>query len=735
MVEPGADADVPPAPAHRWQPSTERILLALLLIGAALVRFLAPDQLEPNVSVVETTHLASIEAMLLQRGPGLIGLNEAGASGLALSVPAIFRMLGREPEQALRLYAALGSLAMVAAFYLLCRSYYPPLVSLSAAALLAFSPWSDFFGRNGELNAFVALAAILALWLLRRAFESGGVRAWLRCGAVAAAAIYWHPVAIWLLPALLLAGATRLSEPGARRHSLTIGLALVLVAGLVVGFPAAPSLATHGGPLAPVLIDQTGAGPAGAPPASVVTRLQQTARAFFLLDPTIPGNARYLPVGRAPLDGLTGVLLLVGLGLAAWRPPAHLAAIAMFFVPLFGSQLTSTAVPDLGRAVVAVPGMYLLVAGALDRILVSVPFRSVASAIVLVALPVYAFVSWQAFSGWMGSSQSAQARQPAIDYDEIDAWLAEQHERIATDQPIVTADEWRQANPRLTTGTRAVRRQRDAAGAPQALAPASLRLDQTQAIQGDRDANAARGVAVTAAGDVFVANQAGRVSRLDQDKNTLVPLSAPSPGLQQISEIVAGLDGQVYLVDAERSLLVKVDARGAITGTLGAEWGMYRPRGATVGPDGTIYVADTGRNRIVVASPDGHQIKSIGPRTSAGDLEQPTDVAVDASGRIYVALPDQGRLTVLDDEGQVLGGWPIAKADTIDAPHIAVVTDGAIAITDPSQRRVWIADADGREIDSIPTNGRPYGAAAGSGRLFVTEPSTGRVLVFALQPR
>jgi len=162
---------------------------------------------------------------------------------------------------------------------------------------------------------------------------------------------------------------------------------------------------------------------------------------------------------------------------------------------------------------------------------------------------------------------------------------------------------------------------------------------------------------------------------------------------------------------------------------------MYRPRGFTIAPDGNFYVADTGRNRIVVGSPDGKLIKTIGPTTSAGDLEQPTDVAVDASGRIYVAMPEIGRLSVLDDSGQVLGGWPISRANTIDAPHLAVVADGAVAMTDPSQHRVWIADADGREIASFDTGGLPYAAAASGGKLFVTDPAGGRLLLFSMQPR
>ena len=110
----------------------------------------------------------------------------------------------------------------------------------------------------------------------------------------------------------------------------------------------------------------------------------------------------------------------------------------------------------------------------------------------------------------------------------------------------------------------------------------------------------------------------------------------------------------------------------------------------------------------------------------SGTFEQPTDVAVDLSGRIYVGLPEIGRLAILDEGGQVLGGWTIPKGNTIESSRLTVVADGAIAMTDPAQARVLLLDADGRELASADAPGRPYGVAVSSGRLYVSEPAAGR---------
>ena len=171
---------------------------------------------------------------------------------------------------------------------------------------------------------------------------------------------------------------------------------------------------------------------------------------------------------------------------------------------------------------------------------------------------------------------------------------------------------------------------------------------------------------------------------------------------------------------------------GELLATLGADWGMYRPRGLAIGPDGRIFVADTGRNRIAVGTPDGRLQKTIVPPASFGAFEQPTEVAVDPSGRIYVGLPEIGRLVILDEGGDVLGGWAIPKGNTIESARMVVIADGVVAVTEPNEGKLRLLDADGRELAVADAPGRPYGLALANARLFVAEPAAGRLTVFSL---
>lgn len=726
------DADEPhltSSPARRWPLSGERTLLALLLVGAAIIRLLGPGQLEPNVSTAEVAHLGAIEALLAGRDSDLLTRTSLGASVLALLPAALLRLIRPEPELALRLYAALGSLAFIGLFYVLCRTRFPPVVSLTTTALLAFAPISIYFGRNGELNAFVGCWAVAAVLLLQRAMRDGSPRRWLLAGGAATIGLYWHPSAIWLLSALAIPVVWSAIDVPAVRPRLLVALAIFVVAGCVIAAPRLPGLMTN--PIATSsMLAAEGAQP--DPPTILRNRAQHAIRAFFLLDPTVTGDPRYQLPGQAPLDSLTGLLLIVGVVLAAWQLPSRALPVALLIVPLAGSQLASPRVPSLADAVVALAGLYLLVGEALERLVAVLPFPSITRAALLVTIPAYAMFGWGAYTGWIGSAASAQARQPALDYDEVDAWVGEQRDRMADGQPVATARQWRDEHPRLTTGSRVVRRPRDSAPPSAWVLPARLDLRQVNTISGETGSRSTRSVVATPAGDVFVADASGRVSRLDAERNALVPLQQRAPQVEQVSDMASDADGLLVLADAERSLLVKLRPTAEVVATMGSDWGMYRPRGLAIGPDGRIFVADTGRNRIAVATPDGRFQKAITPPASFGPFEQPTEVAVDPSGRIYVGLPEIGRLAVLDESGQVLGGWAIPKGNTIESSRLTVIADGVVAMTDPAEGRVRVLDADGRELSVANAPGRPYGIALSNAQLFVAEPGSGQLLVFAL---
>jgi sugar lactone lactonase YvrE len=82
------------------------------------------------------------------------------------------------------------------------------------------------------------------------------------------------------------------------------------------------------------------------------------------------------------------------------------------------------------------------------------------------------------------------------------------------------------------------------------------------------------------------------------------------------------------------------------------EGGLYQPRDVATDAEGTIWVADTGNNRIQHFSPQGEYLGEFGEEGSwEGALLAPTGVATDAEGNIWVADAGNNRIQQFDPEG------------------------------------------------------------------------------------
>src|SRR5947209_12482073 len=166
---------------------------------------------------------------------------------------------------------------------------------------------------------------------------------------------------------------------------------------------------------------------------------------------------------------------------------------------------------------------------------------------------------------------------------------------------------------------------------------------------------------------------------------------------------------------------------------------LSQPAGLAIDPRGTsaqkwLYVADTGKNRIVKLGTGGHYFGSWGSRgTGPGQFSQPQGVAVDQHGDVYVADTGNDRIEKFGPSGRILTVWGTKGSGPgqFDAPSgVAVGGAGNVFVADRNNTRIEKFSPSGRLIAVwpvfIPSASNPPGYGP-SGPSALTVDATGNV--------
>ncbi len=78
------------------------------------------------------------------------------------------------------------------------------------------------------------------------------------------------------------------------------------------------------------------------------------------------------------------------------------------------------------------------------------------------------------------------------------------------------------------------------------------------------------------------------------------------------------------------------------------------PQDLRMGPDGNLYIADTGNKRVLIVSREGELIREIKDKKN---FKTPSGVNVDAEGNIYVADESARAVLVYSKEGELIRTW------------------------------------------------------------------------------
>lgn len=220
------------------------------------------------------------------------------------------------------------------------------------------------------------------------------------------------------------------------------------------------------------------------------------------------------------------------------------------------------------------------------------------------------------------------------------------------------------------------------------------------------------------------------------DPFTLVAsYSAGELGLAQPLALAVGPTCDIFVTDLSNRV-----SQFAPNGTLIRRWGQtgtepgsFRFGSAeadgnaqgsiAVGPDGKVYVSDSGNWRVQVFSADGASIRQFGTRGSGdGQFQIPYDLSVDVAGNVYVEDDRLMRLSKFAADGSFI--WVVdGTTDPVLAGHghSATIDDqGRIVEMVDDNGKVVYLDADGKVLDSFDGGDACNVTIDHAGHLFVT---------------
>ena len=147
------------------------------------------------------------------------------------------------------------------------------------------------------------------------------------------------------------------------------------------------------------------------------------------------------------------------------------------------------------------------------------------------------------------------------------------------------------------------------------------------------------------------------------------------------------------------------------------EW----PVSVAVDGAGNVYVAEAGRNRIEKFDPTGLLVWRVGrqqgytPNVFIHDFSNPSGIAVDPTGQIYVADSGNARVVKLFSEGQRIATWGDAAGQRLDPRRLS----RPVAIALDTNNYVYVLDAGTGRVHKFSNTGATYfgswGGALGPG--------------------
>jgi sugar lactone lactonase YvrE len=195
-------------------------------------------------------------------------------------------------------------------------------------------------------------------------------------------------------------------------------------------------------------------------------------------------------------------------------------------------------------------------------------------------------------------------------------------------------------------------------------------------------------------------------------------------------------------VSAQATVLARMGSHGAAAGQLDS------PRGIAADALGNVYVADLSNARINKYSPDGKFLLSFGKhgdeqvKNGPYEFREPSGVAVDKDGNVFVADAWNGRVAKYDSKGKFVTEYSGPRYSFYSPRNVAVDGNGNFYVADTGNSVIKAYGPSGNFLKEVGGHGKGGGhfnevfgiAVDARGYIYAADPGNQRIHKFSPLP-